>query len=89
MVDLIGFAHSKFGKLPGAELETLMRQVAQEAVQDAGLEGGDIDAVVIGHFNPGLVAQGFTAGLAGGLLPGLHMKPRGSRIRSSATCRPA
>lgn len=75
MVDLIGFAHSKFGKLPGAELETLMRQVAQEAVQDAGLEGGDIDAVVVGHFNPGLVAQGFTAGLAGGLLPGLHMKP--------------
>src|SRR3990167_3675626 len=75
MVDLIGFAHSKFGKLPGAEVETLMRQVAQEAVQDAGLEGGDIDAVVIGHFNPGLVAQGFTAGLAGGLLPRLHMKP--------------
>ena len=32
MVDLIGFAHSKFGKLPGAEVETLMRQVAQECV---------------------------------------------------------
>lgn len=75
MVDLIGFAHSKFGKLPGVELETLMREVAREAVQDAGLEGADIDAVVVGHFNPGLVAQGFTAGLGGGLLPGLRMKP--------------
>ena len=37
MVDLIGFAHSKFGKLPGVELETLMREVARDAVQDAGL----------------------------------------------------
>ncbi len=75
MIDLIGFAHSKFGKLPGVELETLMRQVACEAVDDAGLEGADIDAVVVGHFNPGLVAQGFTAGLGGGLMPGLRMKP--------------
>ena len=75
MVDLIGFGHSPFGKLPGVELETLMRDVAREAVQDAGLDGADIDAVVVGHFNPGLVAQGFTAGLGGGLLPGLRMKP--------------
>ena len=75
MVDLIGFAHSPFGKIPGAELEHLMRGVATEAVADAGLSGADIDAVVVGHFNPGLVAQGFTAGLTGGLLPGLQMKP--------------
>jgi acetyl-CoA C-acetyltransferase len=75
MVDLIGFAHSPFGKRPGVELEALMREVAGDAVQDAGLRGEDIDAVVVGHFNPGLVPQGFTAGLCGGLLPGLHMKP--------------
>lgn len=75
MVDLIGFAHSPFGKLLGVELENLMRDVAATAVADAGLSGADIDAVVVGHFNPGLVAQGFTAGLSGGLLPGLQMKP--------------
>lgn len=75
MVDLIGFAHSPFGKLPGVELENLMRDVAATAVADAGLSGAEIDAVVVGHFNPGLVAQGFTAGLSGGLLPGLQMKP--------------
>lgn len=75
MVDLIGFAHSQFGKLPGVELESLMREVAAAAVADAGLSGAEMDAVVVGHFNPGLVAQGFTAGLAGGLLPGLQMKP--------------
>ena len=52
-----------------------MREVAGIAVSDAGLSGADIDAVVVGHFNPGLVAQGFTAGLAAGLLPGLQMVP--------------
>ena len=96
MVDLIGFGHSPFGKLPGVELETLMRDVAREAVQDAGLDGADIDAVVVGHFNPGLVAQGFTAGLGGGLLPGLRMKPS-VRVENAcatgsmptrSTCRP-
>lgn len=75
MVDLIGFAHSRFGKLPDVEVESLMRQVATDAVADAGLQGEDIDAVVVGHFNPGLVPQGFTAGLSAGLMPGLHMKP--------------
>ena len=75
MVDLIGFAHSPFGRLPQVDIEDLMRQVATEAVADAGLDSSDIDAVVVGHFNPGLVPQGFTAGLCGGLLPGLQMKP--------------
>lgn len=75
MTDLIGFGHSPFGKLPGVDLETLMAQVAEQALLDAGLDAADMDAVVVGHFNPGLVAQGFTAGLCGSLLPGLHMKP--------------
>lgn len=75
MVDLIGFAHSPFGKIPEVEIENLMQEVANTAVADAELSGAEIDAVVVGHFNPGLVAQGFTAGLSAGLLPGLHMKP--------------
>ena len=74
-VDLIGYAHTPFGKLPGAEVEALMREVASTAVTDAQLEANEIDAVVVGHFNPGFVKQGFTAGLSGGLLPGLQMKP--------------
>ena len=75
MVDLIGFAHTPFGRLPGADVETLMAQVAGEAIAEAGLEASDIDSVVIGHFGHGLVRQGFTAGLSAGLLPGLRMTP--------------
>ena len=75
LVDLIGYAHTPFGKLPGAEVEALMREVATTAIGDAHLDAADIDAVVVGHFNPGFVRQGFTAGLSGGLLPGLHMVP--------------
>jgi acetyl-CoA C-acetyltransferase len=75
MVDLIGFAHTPFTRAPAADLETLMAQVARDAVADAELEFGDIDAVVIGHFGHGLSAQGFVAGLASGLAPGLRGKP--------------
>lgn len=52
-----------------------MREVALTAVGDAQLDASEIDAVVVGHFNPGLVRQGFTAGLSAGLQPGLHMVP--------------
>lgn len=74
-IDLIGFAHTPFGRLPGADVEPLMAQVARDAVADAQLAPSDIDAVVIGHFNPGFVPQSFTAGMAAGLLPGLEMVP--------------
>ncbi len=75
MIDLLGFAHTPFARGLGADVEELMTRVASEALADAGLEAADIDAVVVSHFNHGMTAQGFTAGLAGGLLPGLHMKP--------------
>ena len=74
-VDLIGFSHTPFGRLPGADVETLMAAVARDAIADAGLGPADIDAVIIGHFNPGFVRQSFTAGMAAGLLPGLEMVP--------------
>lgn len=74
-VDLVGFAHTRFGKFPDRDVELLMREVAQQALEDAGVEAEEIDAIFVGHFNHGLSRQGFTAGLAGGLLPGLRFKP--------------
>lgn len=74
-VDLVGFGHTRFGKFPDRDVESLMREVAQQALDDAGLEASEIDAIFVGHFNHGLSRQGFTAGLAGGLLPGLRFKP--------------
>jgi acetyl-CoA C-acetyltransferase len=75
MVDLIGFAHTPFARGLGLDVEGLMTRVALEALADAQLDAADLDAVVVGHFNHGMSAQGFTAGLVGGLLPALHGKP--------------
>jgi acetyl-CoA C-acetyltransferase len=74
-VDLIGFAHTPFVRRSGDDVEALMATAASEALASAGLAGRDIDQVVIGHFNPGLVRQGFTAGLSAQLAPGLRMVP--------------
>lgn len=83
MVDLLGFAHSHFARGAGKDVEQLMREVASDALADAGIDGGDIDAVVVSHFNHGMSPQGFTGGLAGGLAPGLQMKPS---LRVEAAC---
>ncbi len=82
-VDLVGFAHTPFGRIPGADVETLMSTVARDAISDAGLAAADIDAIVIGHFNPGFVPQSFTAGMAAGLVPGLEMV---SAVRVENAC---
>ena len=45
MIDLTGFAHTPFARRPDADVETLMAEVAAEAIADAGLEPADIDAI--------------------------------------------
>ena len=37
-VDLIGFAHTRFGKFPERDVESLMREVAKQAIDDTGLD---------------------------------------------------
>jgi len=83
MVALIGFAHTPFSRVAGLSVQTLMSQVAAEALADAGLEAAEIDAIVIGHFGAGMVRQGFVAGLASGLLPGLQMT---AALRVESAC---
>ena len=60
---IVGWAHSKFGKLEDETVESLIVGVARDALADAGLEPGDIDEIVLGHFNGGFSAQEFTAAL--------------------------
>ena len=45
MAAIIGFAHSRFGKLEDDDLETLIARVAREAVEHAGVGFADIDAI--------------------------------------------
>ena len=60
---ITGWAHSKFGKLEGETVESLVVGVATEAITHAGLEAQDIDEIVLGHFNAGFSKQDFTASL--------------------------
>src|SRR3954464_7191117 len=60
---IVGWAHSRFGKLEGETLESLIVKVANEALEHAGIGPDDVDEIVLGHFNAGFSAQDFTASL--------------------------
>ena len=60
---IAGWAHSKFGRLEGEDLESLICGVASDAVADAGVEPEDVDAIYVGLFNHGFSAQDFPSSL--------------------------
>ncbi len=61
--NIVGWAHSRFGKLEGETLEGLIAKVAIEALDHAGIGPEDVDEIVLGHFNAGFSPQDFTASL--------------------------
>lgn len=71
---IIGWAHSKFGK-SDAPITELVRDVSVRALEDAGMETSQIDAVHVGVFNNGLSPQGFEGTLPGLVIPELAFKP--------------
>jgi len=60
---MIGWAHSRFGKLDNIDLEQLVVDVSREAMRDAQVSARDIDAVVIGHCGGGMVPEIFVSSL--------------------------
>ena len=60
---IVGWAHTKFGRLQGEDLESLICGVASDAVADAGVEPEDVDAIYVGLFNNGFSAQDFPSSL--------------------------
>ncbi|RUV16753.1 MULTISPECIES: acetyl-CoA acetyltransferase [unclassified Mesorhizobium] len=60
---IVGWAHSRFGKLEAETLEGLITKVASEALDHAGIGPDEVDEIVLGHFNAGFSAQDFTASL--------------------------
>src|SRR5437588_2467808 len=79
---IIGWAHTRFGKLEGETVESLIVRVASEALADAGIGPGDVDEIVLGHFNAGFSAQDFTAALVLQASPDLRFK-RASRVENA------
>ncbi|MFD0440297.1 thiolase domain-containing protein [Streptomyces chartreusis] len=80
---LIGWSHSRFGKLPQPDIEALISDVALPAIADAGLEPQDIDAVSVGVFGSGFSRQSFDAALVGTAAPELAHT---AAVRSENAC---
>jgi len=72
---LIGWYHSKFGKLADQSLEELMVKAARGALDDAGIAAADVDDIFVGHFNSGFSDQDFVSSLVLGADPDLRFKP--------------
>jgi acetyl-CoA C-acetyltransferase len=72
---IIGWGHTAFGKQTDRTLTDLISEASQQALDQAGLQATDIDAVFVGHFNGGFVDQDFTAPLVALALPDLRFTP--------------
>jgi acetyl-CoA C-acetyltransferase len=79
---IVGWAHTPFGRLEGETVESLIVRVATEALGDAGVAPGDVDEIVLGHFNAGFSAQDFTASLVLQASPDLRFK-RATRVENA------
>ncbi|KZX94861.1 thiolase domain-containing protein, partial [Sulfitobacter sp. HI0021] len=73
-VSIVGSGHTKFGRLQ-QNLEELIISATHEAVEQAGVDPADIDAVFLGHFNSGMVSDGFASSLIHQAYPQLRFKP--------------
>lgn len=79
---IVGTGHTRFGKLAQG-LEELIREAGAEALADAGIDGSQVDAVWLGHFNSSLVPDGFCSSMAIGIDEALRFKPA---IRCENAC---
>jgi acetyl-CoA C-acetyltransferase len=74
-VSIVAAGHSRFGRLDNMNLEDLIVQVSREALADAAIDASEIDAIFLGHFNSGMVPDGFPASLVLQADPALRFKP--------------
>lgn len=62
---IVGWAHSRFGKSEEADTQGLMAEVSLPALEHAGLQPAGVDAIFVGVMNNGFAAQDFQASLVG------------------------
>ena len=95
---IVGWGHTKFGRLDTKTIEDLIVDASREAIACAGIEARDIDAIFVGNFNSGLIPDGFISSMALSIDDSLRFKPAtrlenacasGSAAVTSARVRPA
>ncbi|MDQ7071934.1 MAG: acetyl-CoA acetyltransferase [Rhodobacterales bacterium] len=72
---IVGWAHSKFGKSDASDIEALIAEVGNAALEHAGIDAQDVDFATIGVLNAGFSKQGFEAGLISAAMPELRHTP--------------
>ncbi|MCB2013374.1 MAG: thiolase domain-containing protein [Sphingobium sp.] len=72
---IVGWGHTKFGRHDGLSFEQLVQSAAKEAMDRAGIGADQVDAMWLGHFNSGLVPDGFCSSMIVGTDPALRYKP--------------
>jgi acetyl-CoA C-acetyltransferase len=71
---IVGWAHSRFGRLEGESLESLIAQVTVAALAHAGIDAAQIDSVHVGNLG-GFDPQNFPSTLPFLVAPALRFKP--------------
>lgn len=74
-VSIVGSGHTKFGRLEDKSFEDLVVEATRGAIEDAAITAADIDAVFLGHFNSGMVPDGFASSLILQADDGFRFKP--------------
>ncbi|SBW28258.1 acetyl-CoA acetyltransferase [Candidatus Protofrankia californiensis] len=62
-VEIVGWGHTPFGRLPDETLESLIVTAARDAITTAGLQPREIDEIVVGTYNGGLQPLAFPSSL--------------------------
>ncbi|TYC63042.1 acetyl-CoA acetyltransferase [Stappia sp. BW2] len=82
---IVGWAHSKFGKSDAPGLEGLMAEVVPAALGHAGVDACDVDGIFVGVFNNGFSQQAFEGALVGMTLDDLRHVPAARLENACAT----
>lgn len=72
---IVGWSHTRFGKLEDETLESLIVRVTRDALDHAGVEPRRVDAIFVSHMNGGFVPQTFVSSLPLQADPDLRFKP--------------
>lgn len=72
---IVGWAHSKFGKSEAPTTRELMAEVIDPALRHAGIEAKDVDGIFVGVFNNGFTKQDFQGALVAMAVDGFQHTP--------------
>ena len=72
---MVGWAHTRFGRLDGMDLEQLITGVSREALAHAGLGANEVDGIWLGQLNGGFVPEIFASSLVLQADDGLRWAP--------------